>query len=96
MRLATWNVNSLVARLPRVTAWLQEHQPDVLCMQETKLADDKFPSDAFADLPVGDDVVVDADGVDGFIRLLRRAAERDGRACNREEVELVGLEPTTS
>ncbi len=42
MRLATWNVNSLGARLPRVTAWVADHQPDVLCMQETKLADDEI------------------------------------------------------
>jgi exodeoxyribonuclease-3 len=50
MRLATWNVNSLTARLPRVTQWIEENQPDVLCMQETKLADDKFPSSEFAAL----------------------------------------------
>jgi exodeoxyribonuclease-3 len=48
MRLATWNVNSLGARLPRVTEWIEQHQPDVLCMQETKCADDKFPADAFS------------------------------------------------
>ena len=50
MRLATWNVNSLTARLPRVTEWLDLQQPDVLCMQETKQADDKFPEAAFAEL----------------------------------------------
>lgn len=50
MLLATWNVNSMKARLPRVTAWLDEVRPDVLCIQETKLAQDKFPSDAFAEL----------------------------------------------
>ena len=50
MRLATWNVNSLTARLPRVTEWIEAHQPDVLCMQETKQADDKFPEKAFAGL----------------------------------------------
>jgi exodeoxyribonuclease-3 len=50
VRLATWNVNSLNARLPRVTEWLGMHQPDVLCMQETKVADDAFPLVAFADL----------------------------------------------
>jgi exodeoxyribonuclease-3 len=44
MRLATWNVNSLGARLPRVEAWIQQVQPDVLCLQETKCADDAFPS----------------------------------------------------
>ena len=50
MRLATWNVNSLTARLPRVTQWLEQQQPDVLCMQETKQADDKFPEKEFAEL----------------------------------------------
>ena len=50
MRLATWNVNSLTARLPRVTEWLDLQQPDVLCMQETKQADEKFPEEAFAEL----------------------------------------------
>ncbi|HYF47555.1 MAG TPA: endonuclease/exonuclease/phosphatase family protein, partial [Acidimicrobiales bacterium] len=43
MRLATWNVNSLGARLPRVEAWVRQVQPDVLCLQETKCADDAFP-----------------------------------------------------
>ena len=43
MKLATWNVNSLAVRLPQVLDWLQAHQPDVLVLQETKLADDKFP-----------------------------------------------------
>jgi exodeoxyribonuclease-3 len=40
MRLATWNVNSLKQRMPRLLPWLDERQPDVLCLQETKLADD--------------------------------------------------------
>ena len=47
MRIATWNVNSLKARLPRVEEWLAYAQPDVLCMQETKLADGAFPAMAF-------------------------------------------------
>ena len=42
MRIATWNVNSLKQRLPRVLPWLDERQPDVVCLQETKLADDAF------------------------------------------------------
>ena len=46
MRIATWNVNSLTARLPRVEEWLALRQPDVLCLQETKQADPKFPVDA--------------------------------------------------
>ena len=50
MRLATWNVNSLKARMARVEEWLDYARPDVLCMQETKLADAAFPSMAFAAL----------------------------------------------
>jgi exodeoxyribonuclease-3 len=43
MKLATWNVNSLNVRLPHVLKWLGENPVDVLCIQETKLTDDKFP-----------------------------------------------------
>lgn len=50
MLIATWNVNSLKARLPRVTQWMDEVRPDVLCMQETKLAQDKFPTAEMAEL----------------------------------------------
>ena len=44
MKIATWNVNSILARLPLVTRWLEATQPDVLCIQETKCTDDKFPA----------------------------------------------------
>ncbi|MBA3654070.1 MAG: exodeoxyribonuclease III [Actinobacteria bacterium] len=47
MRIATWNVNSLKARLGRVEEWLAYAQPDILCMQETKLADAAFPALTF-------------------------------------------------
>jgi exodeoxyribonuclease-3 len=50
VRLATWNVNSLKVRLERVEQWLAECQPDVVCMQETKLADTAFPTMAFSAL----------------------------------------------
>ena len=40
MRIATWNVNSLKQRMPRFLPWLDERQPDVVCLQETKLTDD--------------------------------------------------------
>jgi exodeoxyribonuclease III len=42
VRVATWNVNSVKQRLPRLLAWLDERRPDVVCLQETKLADDAF------------------------------------------------------
>jgi exodeoxyribonuclease-3 len=47
MRIATWNVNSLKARLERVIMWLERAKPDVLMMQETKLTDEDAPIDAF-------------------------------------------------
>ena len=43
MKIATWNVNSLKVRLPHVLQWLEDNPVDVLCLQETKLTDDKFP-----------------------------------------------------
>ena len=43
MKLATWNVNSLKVRLPQVLEWLAARQPDVVCLQETKLEDKAFP-----------------------------------------------------
>ena len=42
MHVATWNVNSVKQRMPRLLAWLDERQPDVACLQETKLADAAF------------------------------------------------------
>jgi exodeoxyribonuclease-3 len=42
VRFATWNVNSIKQRIPRLLPWLDQRQPDVVCLQETKLADDAF------------------------------------------------------
>lgn len=50
MRVASWNVNSLKVRLPQVLAWLDEHSPDILGLQETKLVDATFPAQAFLEL----------------------------------------------
>ena len=44
MLIATWNVNSILARMPLVLRWLDDVKPDVVCMQETKCTDDKFPT----------------------------------------------------
>ena len=47
MKIATWNVNSVNARLERVLEWFVEAQPDVACLQEIKCVDEKFPAEAF-------------------------------------------------
>ncbi len=49
MKIATFNVNSIRARLPIFTKWLIDAQPDIVCLQETKATDSDFPSQAFAD-----------------------------------------------
>jgi exodeoxyribonuclease-3 len=50
VRIATYNVNSIRSRLHIVIPWLRENRPDVLCMQETKVEDDKFPRSAFEEV----------------------------------------------
>ena len=49
MKIATWNINSVRRRLSLVVDWLTANQPDVLCLQETKVQDCDFPADAFRD-----------------------------------------------
>jgi exodeoxyribonuclease-3 len=70
MRIATWNVNSLKARLPRVEKWLAYARPDVVCLQETKLADDAFPQLTFGAL--GYDAVHHGNGRWNGVAILSR------------------------
>ncbi|HWP44602.1 MAG TPA: exodeoxyribonuclease III, partial [Blastocatellia bacterium] len=50
MKIATWNVNSVTARLPLILKWLEQARPDVLCMQEIKCIESRFPAPAFREL----------------------------------------------
>ena len=50
MKIATWNVNSVNARLETILAWFKDAQPDVACLQEIKCVDEKFPAEAFESL----------------------------------------------
>ena len=50
MKIVSWNVNSLNVRQPHLEEWLKLREPDVVCLQETKLEDHKFPDDALLDL----------------------------------------------
>jgi exodeoxyribonuclease-3 len=49
MKIVTWNVNSIRARLPRLIPWLQENDPEIVCLQETKVVDDLFPQEELED-----------------------------------------------
>jgi exodeoxyribonuclease-3 len=73
--VATWNVNSLNARLPRVEDWIQQVQPDVLCLQETKMANDAFPALAFSAL--GYDSVHHGEGRWNGVAILSRIGIED-------------------
>ncbi|MBI5783024.1 MAG: exodeoxyribonuclease III [Gammaproteobacteria bacterium] len=50
MKIATWNINSIRVRLPQVLEWLKKENPDVLCLQETKITDGEFPAAAFREM----------------------------------------------
>ena len=60
MRLATWNVNSVKARLPRLLEWLDEAKPDIVCLQEIKTTTALFPAEEVAEL--GYEVAAHGDG----------------------------------
>ncbi len=49
LKIATWNINSVRLRIGLVQSFLKQHEPDILCLQETKCADDHFPRGAFAE-----------------------------------------------
>ncbi len=75
MRIATWNVNSITARLPRLLAWLESSGTDVLCVQETKCTEDRFPFDELRDL--GYEAAVHATGRWNGVALISRAGLAD-------------------
>jgi exodeoxyribonuclease III len=73
--IATWNVNSLNARMPRVEQWLDQVQPDVLCMQETKMSDNQFPAMDFHQL--GYESVHNGEGRWNGVAILSRVGLED-------------------
>lgn len=77
MRLATWNVNSVTARLPRLLDWLETRQPDVACLQETKVADESFPTAEVRER--GYDVAAHGDGRWNGVALVSRVGLDDVR-----------------
>ncbi|MGG2459604.1 exodeoxyribonuclease III [Streptomyces sp. RGM 3693] len=75
MRIATWNVNSITARLPRLLAWLEQSGTDVLCVQETKCSDEQFPYDQLREL--GYEAAVNATGRWNGVALLSKVGLTD-------------------
>ncbi len=77
MRIATWNVNSVTARLPRLLDWLGASEPDVLCLQEIKVSTEGFPVDEVAAL--GYDVAAHGTGRWNGVAILSRVGIADER-----------------
>ena len=77
MRIATWNVNSVNARLETVVRWFEEAKPDVACLQEIKCVDEKFPTEAFERL--GYNVVVHGQKTYNGVALLSKTPLEDVR-----------------
>jgi exodeoxyribonuclease-3 len=75
MRIATWNVNSVLARLPRLVEWLEQAAPDVVCLQETKVGDDAFPADSVE--PLGYAVAHNGEGRWNGVAVLSRIGLAD-------------------
>ncbi len=87
LRITTWNVNSVRRRLDGVAALVEAHDPDVLCLQETKVADDAFPLDAFAALGYSHSVVNGYKGRNGVAILSRLPLSHRGARewCDRSD-----------
>ncbi|MDR3509967.1 MAG: exodeoxyribonuclease III [Caulobacteraceae bacterium] len=77
MKIATWNVNSVNARLETVLKWFQEASPDVACLQEIKCVDEKFPTEAFESL--GYNVAVHGQKTYNGVALLSKSPLEDVR-----------------
>jgi exodeoxyribonuclease-3 len=77
MRIATWNVNSVLARLPRLVEWLGIVEPDVVCLQELKTSGEGFPSDEVNDL--GYEVAAHGTGRWNGVAILSRVGAEDVR-----------------
>ncbi|RYX97839.1 MAG: exodeoxyribonuclease III [Comamonadaceae bacterium] len=75
MKITTWNVNSLTARLSHVLDWLAANPVDVLCLQELKMTDDKFPLDALQ--AVGYDSAIFGQKTYNGVAMLSRSPMRD-------------------
>ncbi|MGW4031317.1 exodeoxyribonuclease III [Streptomyces sp. NPDC004838] len=75
MRIATWNVNSITARLPRLLAWLESSGTDVLCLQEAKCTAEQFPESELRE--IGYESAVHADGRWNGVALISRVGLED-------------------
>ena len=88
MKLATWNVNSMKARLPRVISWLQDQAPDVVCFQETKQHNELLDVAAFSQM--GYEIAHHGEGRWNGVAIASRVGLEDVRAGFSAEADAQG------
>ena len=87
MKIATWNVNSIRARLPRVLAWLAAARPDVALLQETKVTPEQFPAEPLEELGYNLAVIGEPGGRNGVAILAKSPIEDLCRALPGDEAD---------
>lgn len=87
MRIATWNINSIRARLPLLQKLTETEQPDIICLQETKVTDELFPTEAVRNLGYPHLAICGMKGYNGVAILSRIPVETNGRRdwCGRSD-----------
>ncbi|MPY72992.1 MAG: exodeoxyribonuclease III [Alphaproteobacteria bacterium] len=87
MRIATWNINSVRARLPLLQKLAEAEQPDIICLQETKVTDELFPADEVRNLGYPHLAICGMKGYNGVAILSRVPIEANGRRdwCGRND-----------
>lgn len=93
MRLTTWNINSVRLRLPHVERFLEETKPDILCLQETKCPNDKFPAKAFTKAGYAHHAIHGQKGYHGvaIISRLPFAATQSRQYCELDDARHVSV-----
>ena len=85
MKIATWNANSIKARLDNALLWVKEAAPDILCLQELKCEDHAFPRQAFEDL--GYNILTHGQKAYNGVAILSKRAGEDVRRGLAGETE---------
>jgi exodeoxyribonuclease-3 len=93
LSVTTWNINSVRLRLPTVLAYLASHQPDVLCLQETKTPDDQFPAKGFAAAGYVHQAFIGQKGYNGVAVLSRLPFARKNvmEMCERNDARHISV-----
>jgi exodeoxyribonuclease-3 len=96
LKVATWNINSVRAHIASVERFIDEHEPDVLCLQETKVRDDLFPLAPFRKRGYGAQAIYGQSGYHGVAVLAKPAARLEAQErrawCNKDDARCLAVQ----